>query len=108
MLLSPAPGWRSVPPDAISWHEWDGEFVVRNERSGSSHLLGPLAGRVLQVLLEADTPLCVTDIAVKLGDEFVGTDATDRDAAIDAVLEKSPTSTTIFGSLTNFCAIATV
>ncbi len=29
------------------------------------------------------------------------------DAAIDAVLEKSPASTTILGSLTNFCAIAT-
>src|ERR1700689_4724858 len=31
-----------------------------------------------------------------------------EDAAIEAVLEKSPTSTTILGSLTNFCAIATV
>ena len=29
------------------------------------------------------------------------------DAAIDAGLEKSPSSITIFGSLTNFCAIAT-
>src|SRR5208283_6243404 len=52
-----APRWRSVPPDAIVWREWDGEFVVRNERSGSSHLLGTLAGSVLQVLLRADGAL---------------------------------------------------
>jgi hypothetical protein len=30
------------------------------------------------------------------------------EAAIEAVLEKSPTSTTIFGSPTNFWAIVTV
>ena len=64
--LSSAPHWRSVPPDAIVWREWDGEFVVRNERSGSSHLLGPLAGRVLQIFLDAKGGLRVADIAVKL------------------------------------------
>ena len=46
--------------------EWDGEFVVRNEESGSTHLLGPLAGRVLQVHLESDAPLDVAGIATKL------------------------------------------
>jgi PqqD family protein of HPr-rel-A system len=80
--------WRSVPPDAIVWREWDGEFVVRNERSGSSHLLGPLAGRVLQLLLEADAALSVADIVSGLSDELATADAPDRYTAIDAVLSE--------------------
>lgn len=80
--------WRSVPPDAIAWHEWDGEFVVRNERSGSSHLLGPLAGSVLQVLLEADGALSVADIAARLGDHLAAAPARDQYAGIDAVLSE--------------------
>ena len=89
--MSFAPHWRSVAPDAIVWREWDGEFVVRNERSGSSHLLGPLAGRVLQIFLDAKGGLRVADIAVKLAAEWPNefgptADASDVDAAIEAVL----------------------
>jgi PqqD family protein of HPr-rel-A system len=83
-----APHWRSVPPDAIVSHEWDGEFVVRNERSGSTHLLGPLAGSVLQVLLKAHAALSVADISAALGDHPAATAAPDRYAAIDAVLSE--------------------
>ena len=83
-----APRWRSVPPDAIVWREWDGEFVLRNECTGSSHLLGPLAGSVLHVLLHADRALSIADIATRLGQEHaVATDA-DRFAAIDEVLSE--------------------
>ena len=80
--------WRSVPADAIAWREWDGEFIVRNERSGSSHLLGPLAGRVLQVLLEADGALSVADITARLSDQLATAAAPDRFAAIGAVLSE--------------------
>jgi len=65
---SSAPRWRSVPPHAVAWREWGGEFVVRNERTGSSHLLGPLAGRVLCILLAASGPLEAAEIAAKLDD----------------------------------------
>lgn len=78
--------WRSVPHNAIVWHEWDGEFVVRNEQSGNTHLLGPLAGRVLQVLLEADAALSVAAITAAVGDCPAATATPDRCAAIDAVL----------------------
>src|ERR1700674_1811461 len=81
-----APHWRCVPPDAIVWREWDGEFVVRNERSGSTHLLGPLAGRVLQVLLEADGALSVGAIAARGGDPQAAAAGSDWCAAIDEVL----------------------
>ena len=66
--LSRAPGWRSVPADAIAWREWDGEVVVRNEITGSSHLLAPLAGRVLRTLLAADAELGVEAVVARLAD----------------------------------------
>ena len=81
-----APHWRCVPADAIVWREWDAEVVVRNERSGSTHLLGPLAGRVLQVLLEADGALSVGAIAARVGDPQAVAADSDRCAAIDEVL----------------------
>ena len=78
--------WRSIPPDAIAWREWDGEYVVRNERSGSTHLLGPLGGRVLQVLLRADAPLSVVDIGAALDAASDAVADPERYAPIDAVL----------------------
>ena len=81
-----APSWRSVPLGAIVWREWDGEFVVRNECSGSSHLLGLLAGKVLQVLLEADGALSVEAIAARLGEPQEAVGDADWCAAIDEVL----------------------
>jgi hypothetical protein len=83
-----APHWRSVPSDAIAWREWDGEFVVRNERSGSSHLLGTLAGGVLQVLLEAEGALSVEAIASRLNDSPVAAADPDFCAAIGKALSE--------------------
>jgi PqqD family protein of HPr-rel-A system len=81
--------WRSAPAGAIARREWDGEFVVRNERSGSSHLLGPLAGSVLQVLLKAEGAMSVADIAACLGDpSAAAADGPEDYAAIDAVLSE--------------------
>ena len=59
---------------------------MRNERSGSSHLLGPLAGRVLQLLLEADGALSVGAIAARLDDQQAIAANSDWCAAIDEVL----------------------
>jgi len=78
--------WRSVPHEAIAWREWDGELVVRNERTGSTHLLGPLAGRVLQALLEADGTRSAAELEAGLGDQPAA--ASDGNVAIDAVLSE--------------------
>ena len=86
MSLVSAPGWRSVSPDALDWREWDGEFVVRNERSGSSHLLGPLAGQVLQVLLDVPGGLSVAEIAARLSAEPAETVANEWRVAVEEVL----------------------
>jgi hypothetical protein len=76
---------------------------VRNERSGSTHLLGPLAAWVLKLLLQADGALRVADIAATLDDECPNEVARaqpnkfgaapapnppDRHAAIDKVLSE--------------------
>jgi len=85
MLSSSAPGWRCVPVDALAWREWDGETVVRNERTGSTHLLGPLAARVLQLLLEADGGLSVGDLLSRL-DASLTSGALEPSAAVEEVL----------------------
>jgi PqqD family protein of HPr-rel-A system len=78
--------WRTVPPDAIVWREWDGEFVVRNELSGSTHLLGLLAGSVLQALLEADEALSIREISTRLNDHPDAATESAWCAAIDEAL----------------------
>jgi hypothetical protein len=85
-MSGPSPlRWRSVPSSAIALHEWDGETVIRNERSGSSHLLGPLAGCVLQVLLKARIALGPAEIAAALHPHPA---ATDDLAEIETVLSE--------------------
>ena len=86
MSIPSAPHWRSVPVDAIVWREWNGEFVVRNERSGSTHLLGPLAGGVLRALLEAEAVLNVAEIAARLNDPPSAASDPALHAAIEEVL----------------------
>ena len=86
MQSSSAPRWRSVAPSAIAWREWDGEFVVRNERTGNSHLLGTLAGRVLGVLLDAGGPLGGAEIAARVEKAFPHALTGGEAAAIEKTL----------------------
>ena len=81
-----APRWRSVPIDAIALREWDGEFVVRNERTGSSHLLGPLAGHVLGILLRAGGALEATEIAARLEAAGSALETIEARDAVETVL----------------------
>jgi PqqD family protein of HPr-rel-A system len=43
--------WRAAEPRALAWREWDGEFVVYNDATGSTHHLSALGGDVLRTLL---------------------------------------------------------
>ena len=58
--------WRSVPAAALAWREWDGEAVVFNQRTGSTHLLGELAGEVLRRLIAADRGATIDSLAAVL------------------------------------------
>src|SRR5450432_486098 len=81
-----APPWRSTSSNDIVWQEWDDEFVVRNERSGSTHMLGALAGKVLLVLLDTDHALSVAEIASRLDNPQAAPADAILYAAIDEVL----------------------
>ena len=45
------PLWRPAARDALALREWDDEFVVYNDATGSTHHLTALGGDVLQALL---------------------------------------------------------
>jgi len=82
-LTPAARRWRVPFHAALSWREWDGEFVVRDERSGSTHLLDARAGSVFSCLVAASAGAGVAEIAVHVLDP---TDSTDPAPAIEAVL----------------------
>lgn len=83
-----APRWRGVPSQAIAIRQLDGEFVVRNERTGNSHLLGSLAGRVLGVLLDAGDPLNAAEIAARLEPSASSIEASEAQDDVEDVLEE--------------------
>jgi hypothetical protein len=75
-----------VPRYEIALREWDGEFVVRNESTGNSHLLGLLAGRVLSVLLDARGPLGAAEIATRLDTAVLPMETGQTHDAVEEVL----------------------
>ena len=86
-MSSSAPRWRAVPIDALAWREWSGEVVVRNERTGSTHLLAPLAGSVLKLLCANGAGLSVDELETGLRDSPPD-DLPQAGASVEAVLEE--------------------
>lgn len=66
--------WRLVPGQALNCREWDGEVVLYNDVSGSTHLLDGAALDVLQALRAG--PADATGLATRLLDYL---DADDGD-----------------------------
>ena len=66
--------------------EWDGEFVVRNEQTGNTHLLHLLAGRVLTILLQADEALEPSQVVARLEAASPAAEASDAEHAVEEVL----------------------
>lgn len=44
------PGWRLARGQHLCHYQWDGEFVLYNDLSGDTHLLGTAAMRLLEAL----------------------------------------------------------
>ena len=55
--------WHCLPGKALAWRELDGEIVVRNERTGSTHLVGAHAAQVLRALMAARGGLELDELA---------------------------------------------
>lgn len=45
--------WRVTPGQALRWREWQGEYVLYNDISGDTHLLGAGAIDLLLALRQA-------------------------------------------------------
>jgi PqqD family protein of HPr-rel-A system len=66
--------WRLTPGQALACREWDGEAVLYNDLSGSTHLLDGAALDLLHAL--RDQPADAAALAARLADQF---DAGDDD-----------------------------
>lgn len=71
--------WRILGPEGLSWHCWDGEYVVYHPFSGMTHYLDAVAGEVFARLLER--PATAGDLAIALAELA----CIDRDQAAAAV-----------------------
>jgi PqqD family protein of HPr-rel-A system len=77
--------WRSLPPESLAWRDFDGEIVVRNARTGSTHHLEALASEVFRALLESQAPLSVADLEALLRE---GTEVEDNGAEWAAPIQE--------------------
>jgi PqqD family protein of HPr-rel-A system len=77
--------WRAAH-GALIWREWEGQLVVRNARSGSTHLLSPSGTTVLLALIRAGCGMDVSELAL----QHFGVKSIDSEEGVGlvAVLEK--------------------
>jgi len=75
--------WQLVSADALAWQDFDGEVVVRNGSTGSTHLLDPAASDVFRLLVEAGG-ITAADLAARLAGDGAGQD--ECYASVEAVL----------------------
>jgi PqqD family protein of HPr-rel-A system len=75
--------WRVIPGQSLAFREWDGEAVLYNDLSGSTHLLDGAAIDVLQALRHA--PLDAAGLAAALAGRF-DADPAELTAPIEEML----------------------
>ena len=81
--------WRSVSPEALVWRDFDGEIVLRNSRTGSTHLLDRFSAGILRLLIETREVLSAQEIRVRLGGGTQGgDDIGEWESAIQEVLSE--------------------
>lgn len=61
--------WRISPVEALAWRQLDDEVILRNELTGSTHLLDSLAAQVLLRLMRAERALSTDELASAVADE---------------------------------------
>ena len=78
--------WRGVPARRLVWREWEGDFVVFNEETGSTHLLRSEAASILRRLGEVPDGIAAEALAEGLSGRPAGLSAVDRVSAIEDAL----------------------
>ena len=62
--------WRPSRPQTLCWREWDDEFVVFNEDTGSTHHLNALGGEVMLALLRHPDGIGLDALVQDVGSRF--------------------------------------
>ena len=75
--------WRVTPGQALAFRQWDDGLVLFNSLSGATHLLGPGAALLLEVL--QDRPAGSNELAAALQAAFE-LDDTEAHAELAAML----------------------
>jgi PqqD family protein of HPr-rel-A system len=75
--------WQPSRPQALCWREWDDEFVVFNDDTGSTHHLNALGGEVMLALLRHPDGIGVGDLVRDLESRF----ETDGDVELSSEIE---------------------
>ena len=79
--------WSSVPAEALTWRQFEGEIVVRNGRTASTHHLEGLSAEVLRALIDIGRPITVEELADCLGVERDNADDQWRSALQEILRE---------------------
>lgn len=77
--------WRLAPEQCLRWRGWDDEFVLFNDLSGDTHLLGLDAMTVLWKL--AEQPADAMALCSHLHGSAGSRDAPDIDALLHSLME---------------------
>ena len=62
--------WRPLRPQALCWRDWDDEFVVFNDDTGSTHHLNALGGEVILALIRHPDGVDVNGLVRDLEERF--------------------------------------
>lgn len=65
LACKPPPRWQIDRSGARSWRAWDDEVVVYNQRTATTHQLGPAASAVFLTLADSD-PVTEQDILSRM------------------------------------------
>jgi len=83
--------WQPLRAQALYWREWDDEFVVFNEDTGSTHHLNALGGEVMLALLRHPDGVGVTDLVRDLETRFETADDVELSSEIEHALRQLAT-----------------
>ena len=86
-MTNPDPHRLTLSPDALAWREWDGDVVVFNGQTGSTHLLSELGSEVFRWLMAKEHGATAAALAAELADDPADA-ATDWTAAVAEVLSE--------------------
>jgi hypothetical protein len=72
--------------DAIDWHEWGDEFVVRVVSRAETHLLSRAAGEVLLALLDDHPPSTLDALSARVFGDTPGAVSAEERASLQAIV----------------------